>query len=106
MDIHQYTRFMNRVGEFLAWVPEPVEGELMIMLRGAYHPYRSPSGQMSVELNRLYNFLGPAKTDYLHKLALQVHVPLDDTMTKQDADRLWEHLVYLHRSWGEEDIPL
>lgn len=106
MDRDQFLRFINRVGDFLEWVPKEHEGELMTMLRGAYHPYRSPTGQMTVELNKLYNFLGPAKTDYLHKLALQVHVPLDDTMTKRDANRLWEHLVYLWRSWGDEGIPL
>jgi hypothetical protein len=102
----QFHRFINRVGSFLEWVPADREPELMEMLRVAYHPGRTPSGQVANQLNRLYNYLGPHKTAYLHRLADQAHVTLDDTMTKRDADRLWEHLNRLYEEWGEEDIPL
>lgn len=97
---------MLKVGETLEWVSDSEEAELITMLRQSYHRGRTPSGHLALKLNQLYSYLGPVKTKHLHALADQCHVGLDDTMSRKDADRLWEHLQRTYREWDDPGIPM
>jgi hypothetical protein len=96
---------VNRVGETLEYVPDAQESNLMGLLRASLrsHPARDAKVQLAHELTRLFLFLGEHKTAYLMMLCEQVHVDLDENMTKADADRLWEHLRRTYEEWDVDD---
>lgn len=109
MDRGQFGRFINRVQEMLEYVPEAKETNLVRLLRSSLHPgdpARTSKTQLAEEINRMYLFLGETKTKELHRICREIHVEIDENLTKPDADRLWEQLLYLHKTWFESSIQV
>lgn len=106
MNDQQLDRFINRVGQTLNFVPDDRESELMVQLRRSFisHPARDAKVQLAQELTKLFLFLGEAKTAYLIRLCAQVHVDLDENMTRRDADRLWAFLLRYREEFGDDGI--
>lgn len=109
MDRGQFLRFMSRVGGMLDFVPDVRETQLIYLLRASLHPAdpsRDAKVHLAEEINRMYLFLGEAKTQELHRICREIHVELDENLTKPDADRLWEQLQYQYRTWFEGSIQV
>lgn len=108
MDRVQFDRFVKRVAETLDYVPEASESELMRLLRASLvsHPARTPKVQLAHEMNRLFLFLGPAKTRYLMWICDAAHVNFDENMTKSDVGRLMEYFDQMKEEFDEEGISL
>jgi hypothetical protein len=107
MDRAAFGRFVNRVGQMLEYVPEVQETKLVHLLRASLHPAdpsRDPKVELAMEINRMYLYLGESKSRELLRICRDIHVELDENLTKPDADRLWEQLLYLHQTWFEDSI--
>jgi hypothetical protein len=101
----QFQRFILRVEEAMSWVPDDDETELMGLLRLSYRR-TTGRGEWATELNRLYNFLGPAKSRTLVTYARQCHVTLDDRLTRKGANELLVHLKKLYEEWDDDGISV
>lgn len=84
------------------------ESEILRLIRSSlpkWSPDRDGRVRLAQEINKLYSFLGEAKTAELHRLARQCHVEINEKMTREEADRLWLHLTRYLDTYDDEGIP-